>query len=97
MRPEDKKIFAVGGYIYFIFSMAVIIFPRWLFLFVLVIIPTLIISPLGIWTGLKDAKMPMGRRVSFVILGVGYIVGAAIIAVRIYAKAEEVGWLTSFR
>jgi len=97
MREEDKKPFTIAGVVFFFAAAAVIFFPYWGVLFGMVICSALAFAPLGIWKGLKDKSLPELRRVCFVLLGGGYIVGAAIICARILVKVEQFGWLGKFR
>ena len=83
------------GITFFMNAFIVILFPYWGCL-LFGTIPPLGIGLVGIETGWKIKDLAPGRRISFVLLGLGYVVGGIVLALRIAEKISQDGWLGRF-
>jgi hypothetical protein len=97
MSPKNERLLIMASLPWCASAIAVIIAPYWFVLFFMVLVSGATAGFCGIWAGIKDNSISRVRRTSLLLLGCGYIIGAAVFLVRLYVKAELVGWFSRAR
>ena len=97
MREEDKKALNIFGAIYCPLTLLVVLYPRWISAMIATICMGISVVVLGLWKARSDRYLPQLRRTAIIGLAMAFIYGTIIMAIRIYDKAAQVGWFSSWQ